>query len=235
MKRMRAEHFFTDAEKEKIRNAVESVEATTSGEIATMVVDRSDSYREAEILGAVLTAGLIALIVEVLLEYIVVTSGIREWSDISHQSTQIFLHGISVWTYIPMVFLLFFPSRYLYRKFPTLKLPLVGRRRVEEAVRERAVRAFFEKELYRTREETGVLIFISILEHKVWILGDRGIDRKIPVTLWREFAHELSVGLHEKRACETLCDIIGKMGRELAQYFPRRADDANELSDKLIH
>jgi len=232
---MRAEHFFTDAEKEKIRIAVENVEASTSGEIATMVVDRSDSYREAEILGAVLTAGLIALIIEVLLEYIIVTSSLRGWSDISHQSAQIFLHGISVWTYIPMVFLLFFPSRYLYRKFPTLKLPLVGRRRVEEAVRERAVRAFFEKELYRTREETGVLIFISILEHKVWILGDRGIDRKIPVTLWREFAHELSIGLHENRACETLCDIIGKMGRELAQYFPRRADDANELSDKLIH
>jgi uncharacterized membrane protein len=39
---------------------------------------------------------------------------------------------------------------------------------------------------------------------------------------------------HENRP-ETLCDIIGKMGRELAHYFPRRADDANELSDKLIH
>jgi putative membrane protein len=235
MRRLRAEEFFTDTEKEKIRISVENVEASTSGEIATMVVNRSDSYREAEILGAILIAGLFALIIEVLLEYIVVTTRINEWSDISYTSTQIFLHGISVWTYIPLVFLLFFPSRYIFRKLPALKLPFVGRRRVEEAVRERAVRAFYEKELFRTRDETGVLIFISLLEHKVWILGDRGIDRKIPRTLWQEFARDLSVGLHEKRACDTLCEIIGKMGRELALYFPRRTDDTNELTDKIIH
>jgi putative membrane protein len=235
MKNVRAEDFFTAAEKEKIRISVENVEASTSGEIATMVVNRSDSYREAEILGAVLIAGLFALFIEVVLEYIVVTNRINEWSDISYKGAQIFLHGISVWTYIPLVFLLFFPFRYLFRELPALKLPFVGRRRVEEAVRERAVRAFYEKELYRTREETGVLIFISLLERKVWILGDRGIDRKIPQTLWREFARELSIGLHENRACETLCDIIGKMGRELELYFPRRADDTNELTDKIIH
>jgi uncharacterized membrane protein len=45
MKQKRAEHFFTETEKEKIRISVEDVEASTSGEIATMVLDRSDSYR----------------------------------------------------------------------------------------------------------------------------------------------------------------------------------------------
>jgi putative membrane protein len=183
----------------------------------------------------VLFSGLFAMIIEVILKYIAITIGNNEWNAAGYNTAQVFLHGISVWTYIPLVFLLYFPSRFLLRKFPSLKLPLVGRRRVDEAVRERAVRAFYEKELYRTREETGVLIFISLLERKVWILGDRGIDQKIPRTLWREFARELSIGLRENRACETLCDVIGKMGRELAHHFPRRSDDINELTDKIIH
>ncbi len=235
MKPIQAKNFFSEAEKEKIGNAVKAVEASTSGEIATMVVDRSDSYREAETLGAVLFAGLFALIVEVMLESFVVTGEIYEWTAVHQKSAQLLLYGLSIWTYIPLVFLLFFPSRYLFRKFPALKLPLVGRRRIDEAVREGAVRAFYAKGLYKTRDETGVLIFVSLMERKVWILGDRGINRKIPQTLWQGLARELSGGLKENRACETLCVVIGKIGAELALHFPRKADDANELSDKVLH
>jgi putative membrane protein len=232
---IKAEQFFTDTEKEQIRNAVKNAEGSTSGEIATMVVDRSDSYREAEILGAVLLAGILALIVEVILELVLLSIGNNEWNDLSSGTAHMFLQGVSLWTFIPLVFILFFPCRYFFRRFPTLKLPFAGRHRVEEAVRERAVRAFFEKELYRTREETGVLIFISILEHKVWILGDRGIDHKIPQSLWHDLAAELSSGLHEKRACEALCHVIERVGKELAVHFHRKTDDINELSDHIHH
>jgi putative membrane protein len=232
---IKAERFFTDTEKEKIRHAVKNAEGSTSGEIATMVVDRSDSYREAEILGAVLLAGFLALFIEVMLELMLLIIGNSDWNAIGSGSAYMLLQGVSLWTFIPLVFLLFFPCRYFFRRFPTLKLSFAGRHRVEEAVRERAVRAFFEKELYRTREENGVLIFISILEHKVWILGDRGIDHKIPQSLWRDLAAELSAGLHEKRACEALCHVIERVGRELAVHFPRRADDINELSDHIHH
>ncbi len=153
---MKAELFFSSAEMERIRNAVAAAEAATSGEIVTMVVAESDSYREAETLGAVLLAGLVSIAVAVV------------------------LHHVTIWTYIPLVFVLFPAARAGMRRMPRLKLPFVGRARLAEAVRERAVRAFYERGLYRTRQETGVLIFISLLEHKVWILGDRGINAKIP-------------------------------------------------------
>src|SRR6266496_1404248 len=152
MKIKGAKEFFTEAEKERIRRAVESAEAATSGEIATMVVEWSDSYREAEALGGVLLAGMVALVCSVLIQH------------------------VTIWTYIPLVFLLFIPCRALLRLFPALKPPLVGRKRIAEAVRERAVRAFYEKRLYKTRDETGILLFISLLERKVWILADRGVD-----------------------------------------------------------
>jgi putative membrane protein len=234
MKTVKSGHFFNEKEKEAIRVAVETAESSTSGEIATMVVDHSDSYREAEILGGMLLAGLLAFITSVLLEYASMKSGASDWGG-TNNAAHILHYGIYIWTYIPLVLLFFFPSRYLFRKYPALKLPLVGRKRMEQAVRERAVRAFYEKRLYKTRDETGVLIFISHLERKVWILGDRGVDKMIPHALWQGLARELSAGIKDNRACETLCEVIGKIGKELAVHFPRKPDDTNELSDKMIY
>jgi putative membrane protein len=210
VKRKKAHNFFSEAERERIRQGVEAAESRTSGEIATMVVDASDSYREAETLGAVLVAGLFAVIAAVA------------------------IHHVTIWSYIPLVCLFFFPTRYLFRRYPHLKLPFVGRRRISEAVRERAVRAFSEQGLHRTRGETGILIFISLLERKVWILGDRGINAKIAPHFWHHFAGELSRGVKEGRACEALLSVIAGCGTELARHFPRQADDVNELSDEVL-
>ena len=225
---------FNEAEKEKIKGAVKAAEMNTAGEIATMVVERSDSYREAETLGAVLIAGLLALLVEILLEYSVVSSASPEWGEAGRGWGLFILYGISIWTYIPLVILFFFPSKIIFRKYPLLKLPLVGKKRIDEAVRERAVRAFYEKGLYKTRDETGVLIFISHMERKVWILGDRGINRKVQHSFWTALVRELSNGLRENRACDALCGIIEKLGRELAAHYPKKPDDINELSDEVL-
>jgi putative membrane protein len=234
MKRKRSEGFFSEEENSRIRAAVEAAEAGTSGEIVAMVVDRSDSYREAEILGAVLTSALLALLVEVAIQFVSLWVSTAGWGHGGQLEAELVLYGVSVWTYVPLTFVLFFPLRHLFRKCEPLKLPFVGRKRIQEAVRERAVRAFYEKGLYRTRDETGILIFLSLLEHKVWILGDRGINRKIPHEDWQGLARELSLGMKQGRVCEALCSVIASCGAELARHFPRRADDTNELTDEVI-
>jgi putative membrane protein len=210
MKTPSAQTFFTDDEKNRIREAVRSVEGGTSGEIATMVVDESDRYLEAEVLGGILVGGLAALIISVLIEH------------------------VTIWTFIPVQCVLYFPARFLFIYFPRLKTPFVNKKRMSHAVSDRAVRAFYEKGLYRTRDENGVLIFISILERKVWILGDRGVDRKISPESWEAHATEISAGIREGKTCDALCSVIGKCGLVLAEHFPRKADDTNELADELI-
>lgn len=210
MKSYKAHTFFTDGEKERIREAVRAVEKGTSGEIATMVVDNSDGYLEAEVLGGILASGLAALIIAVAVQH------------------------VTIWTYVPIVCALYFPARFLFLRFPRLKIPFVNKKRMMHAVRERGVRAFYEKGLYKTRDENGILIFISIMERKVWILGDRGVDRQIPQETWQSHANEISVGIKEGRASEALCAVIGKCGHVLAEHFPRKEDDTNELPDDLI-
>lgn len=210
MQHLKAQAFLGEEDKERIRRAVESAEAGTSGEIATMVVDHSDRYREAEVLGGILLAGLASVIIAVATQH------------------------TTIWSFLPLTLLLSYPARLLFHRFPRLKFPFVNKRRMMHAVRERAVRAFFEKKLYKTRDENGILIFISILERKVWILGDRNIDRKIPHETWEALAREVSTGIRGGRASEALCAVIEKSGRILAEHFPKTVDDVNELPDDLL-
>ncbi len=210
MNRNNASNFFTEPEREKISTLVKKAELDTSGEIAVMVVDTSDSYREAEFLGALLLSAFVALVAAVS------------------------LHQVTIWSYIPAVILFWYPALLFMRRFPRFKLALAGKKRVVEAVRERAIRAFFEKKLYRTRDETGILIFISTLEHKVWILGDRGINERIGQQLWQALAGELAGKIREDHAFEGLCAAIEKLGAVLKEHFPRAADDTNELPDEVI-
>lgn len=211
MKKYSSETFFSEAEQERIRQAVLNAEAITSGEIATMIVDESDRYREAELAGSLFLAATIALVAAVT------------------------THHVTIWSYLPLVFLLSFPARFLFGKFPAMKLPFAGTGRIAEAVRLRAVRAFYEKGLYRTRHETGILIFMSLLEHKVWILGDRGINERIDPSSWQEMAGELARGIANGRGCDALCTVIDRCGLELSRHFPRQADDVNELGDDLLN
>lgn len=201
---------FSENEREVIRQTVAAAEAGTSGEIAVMVVPESDRYREVELLGGVLLAALLGL-----------TAGI-------------ILHHVTIWFFIPAVFTLFFPCRQIFRRVPWLKRSLLARVRRESAVRERCIHSFYEKGLHRTRDETGVLIFISLLERKVWIIGDRGINERIPPETWHDLAREISDGIRGGRACAALCGAIRRCGAMLAAHFPLRADDTNELGDEVI-
>lgn len=210
MIRPKTRTLFSPDEQERIRQTVARMERGTSGEIATMAVDESDSYPEAEVIGAILLAGLVSLIIAIAIDH------------------------VTIWTYVPLVVVLFFPLRMMFRYLPGLKLPFLGRGRLEEAVRSAAVRSFFERGLHRTRHETGILIYVSLLEHKVWILGDRGINEKILPDFWADHARMLAEGLKAGRACDALCTVIEDCGAELAVHFPYRQDDVNELSDHLI-
>lgn len=192
-----------------ILDAVKKAEAGTSGEIAPMLVDESDDYREAAVLAATVMAALLSLIVSLV------------------------VRDTSVWFFIPLSFILYFPLSAVTRRLPSLKLAFTPAARVSEVVRQRAVRAFHEKGLHRTREGNGILIFISLLEHRVWILGDRGINAVIPPERWTSLASGLASGIRGGRMVETLVTTITEVGDILREHFPHRTDDTNELPDLL--
>ena len=206
----KAEKFFTSEEKERLEATTREVESRTIGEIVVMVVDRSERYMETEVLGGVLLGSLFSLIL-----------------------TLLFFHS-SMWSYVPLNFLFFFPCRFLFQKMDALKKLFIGVRRKEEAVRLRAERAFFERGLYKTKKNTGVLVFLSLLERKVWILADKGIYEKMDQKTLDRFANEVSRGVREDRACEVLSQAIQEIGVILSRHFPITSDDTDELTDRVM-
>ncbi|HXX57837.1 MAG TPA: TPM domain-containing protein [Thermodesulfovibrionales bacterium] len=207
---LKAERFFTAEEKKRIRETTRDVESRTIGEIAVMVVESSDHYFEAEIVGAILLSSLLSLAV-----------------------TVSYFHS-SVWFYVPLNFLFFFPARLLFQKVHSLKVAFTGLHRREHAVRLRAVRAFYEKGLYKTRKNTGILFFISLFERKVRVLADSGIHEKIGQETLDRLAKTVSQGIRDGRASDALCEAIKAAGALLEKHFPLTPGDTNELSDAVM-
>ncbi|MBI5633798.1 MAG: hypothetical protein HZA15_10005 [Nitrospirae bacterium] len=206
----KAETFFSEDEKKKVEETVHGVECCTIGEVAVMVVSSSDEYREATVLGSVLLGSGISLVV-----------------------SEAFLNASL--NYFILLSFLFFPLMWvLFKYMPALKTAFVGRQRLEEAVRERALRAFYEKGLYKTKANTGVLFFISLLEHKVWVLADKGIYEKVDQQTLNSFALSVSRGIKESRGCDALCSSIAEAGKILAKHFPLTAGDTNELPNQIM-
>ncbi len=140
----------------------------------------------------------------------------------------------SVWAFIPFTFLLFFPARLLFQLKPAFKTAFIGRRRKEKSVKERALRTFYERGLYKTKKHTGVLFFLSLLERKVWVLADRGIHNKIHQETLNKFAGMVSKGIQEGRATDALCGAITGMGELLWEYYPITDADTDELPNTVI-
>ena len=208
--RLTASDFFSEEEKEKIKATTQNVESRTIGEVVVMVVGSSDPYVEAELLGGVLLGSLLSFIL-----------------------TALFFHS-SIWSFVPMSFIFFFPSQWFVRKVIPLKALFISRERKADAVRRRAISAFYEHGLYKTRKNTGVLFLISWLERKVWVLADKGIHEKIGQESLNQVATLVSQGVREGRPCEALCEAIRKMGEVLSEHFPMTPGDANELPDPVI-
>jgi putative membrane protein len=211
---MKAAQFFTQEENKRITAAIKAVESRSDGEVAVMVVDQSAAYQEADVLGGVILGGILALIIsEILVDY--------------------FGHD-SLWYYIPLSFILFFPFRFLTAQVPAIKNVFMTVKRKEEAVKQRALRAFYEKGLYKTRHHTGVLFFLSLLEHKVWVLADKGIHKKINQETLNRFAQTVSQGIGQGQACPALCRAIEEIGGLLIEHFPATPGHQDQLPDQVL-
>ena len=90
-----------------------------------------------------------------------------------------------------------------------------------------------ESGIYNTRERSGILIFISLLERRVELLADRGISKKISQEQWDGMVRHILSGIRENKFSEHLIQAISMAGDLLAAHFPARPDDTNELGDDV--
>jgi putative membrane protein len=104
----------------------------------------------------------------------------------------------------------------------------------EQAVRGRALQLFAERGLHGTRGRTALLIFVSELERRVVLLGDRTLDAELGPGGWNEHVELLTSRIREGRAKQGLLEVLERLGPRLSSLAPRQADDENELPDAVL-
>jgi putative membrane protein len=214
---------FTEAEFARIEAAVVTAEDGTSGEIVPAVIPASDGYAESRervgLVLAVLGTAAVLLLPD--------PSG---WSTGStHDLLAAVQHPAGLVVVQALLFLLGFA---LGRLRPLVRL-VVGRRAMSATVRARAEIAFREHGLARTAGRTGVLVFASLLEREVVVLGDAAVAAKLGDEGFRATVDGLVARIHEGRAADGFVEAVERLGAVLATHFPRQAGDVNELPDHL--
>lgn len=96
-----------------------------------------------------------------------------------------------------------------------------------------AERTFERLGMTKTALRNGVLLFIASEENNFVILGDKGIDEKVPAGFWDEIAAMLTIRFKNGEFTEGIVEAVTAAGRQLKTYFPRAEDDVNELSDEI--
>ncbi len=207
---MRVEKFFSAEEQERIQQAVTAAEKKTSGEIVPMIVSVSGRYAEVELSGLV-----IGLVLGTLAAFL--------WHD-PWGSVQTYL----LWPVVGAIL------GFAICSIPRLKRRLISKDRITDGVHTRSLAAFTGHGLHYTKAHTGILIFASLLEHRVVVLADRGINEKVAAGTWNEIVDTITESLKSGNGCDGFCKAIDRCGEILAQHFPRSADDRDELPNKLV-
>ncbi len=218
----------TPAENERVSAAVAAAEARSAGEIVTIVTDRSDGYADI----ALAWAGFAAL--TALTAFSVFTDvflGIYDrvlgdWGSVwTHQGIATLAASIAITKFIAMVLLQFWPP---------LKWFLIPRFIKSSRTRARAITCFKVGAERRTHGRTGILIYVSMAEHRAEIVADSAIAAKVSPEVWGEAMVALLSGIRADDLAGGLAGAVERVGAVLAEHFPRAADDQNELPDRVI-
>ena len=100
-------------------------------------------------------------------------------------------------------------------------------------IRPVAERTFERLGMTKTAARNGVLLFIATEEQRFVILGDSGIDEKVPPGFWDEIAEKLTARFRSGEFTEGIVEAIAAAGEHLKTFFPHSSDDVDELPDEI--
>ncbi|NWF50160.1 MAG: TPM domain-containing protein [Ignavibacteriaceae bacterium] len=104
----------------------------------------------------------------------------------------------------------------------------------KKSVRQLAEEEFYRVGINKTRDKTGVLIFLLLSEKKFYILADRGINEKVKEDTWEKVKDNMLSFFSRGLFCKGIISGIDEVGSILSKHFPIKPGDTNELSNRII-
>lgn len=199
----------TQKDKNLISNAIKKAESYTSGEILPVILNESDFYPAAHFRLAMVVGMFVSLI----------TYYTYDFDD----------PIILLFAQVPGMLL-----GYVMAFIPFIKRCFVTNAEMNEEVHQRAIEVYFENKVSMTKDRTGIMIFVSLLERKVEVLSDCGINSKVHKSYWDDLVCGLALSIASGKKVEGMITAIDNCGKRLKEAFPVKSDDTNEVADDLI-
>ena len=220
--------YLNEADHAIVSSAVAGAEQMTSGEIVTVLADRSDGYTDVALWWAV-GAAFTAMSVFALFPQFYLDKLDRLMGGWTHDWTP----G-EMMTIIISIGLLKFLGVLAIQLWQPLKFLLIPGPVKRSRVREAAIRHFKVGAERRTHGRTGVLLYVSMREHRAEIVADEPIAEIVPAEVWGEAMADMLAEIRQGHLAEGLAAGVKDVGKVLSEHFPRHEDDVNELPDRLI-
>ncbi len=104
---------------------------------------------------------------------------------------------------------------------------------IADEVLDHAAYIFEELGMFRTRDRNGVLIYVSAADRRVAVIGDAGINARVPAGFWDDVLALLQEHFRSGRFADGLCQAVERVGEKLRADFPHERDDRDELSNDI--
>ena len=218
----------TETDRSAIAAAVTQAETHSSGEIVTVLAPRADGYWDVALAWSAFVALLALAVLDLAPAFYLglVDRVLGRWGEVWTPRDVLSL-ALTVVT-------LKFAGMVALQMWQPLRLWLVPGPIKAARVHARAVTAFKLGAEQRSAGRTGVLIYLSLAEHRAVILADAAIASKVSPDVWGDAMHALLGPIRQGHVAEGMVAAIGMVGAVLTAHLPPRAADTNDIPDRLI-
>lgn len=213
---------------ELVTAAVTAAERRSDGEIVAVAAVRSDGYHDVAAHYAVLGMLIVPAAIAVL------PQGWIDWAaGLTLGWNAQFTRGALMVALFVLLALAFLISRLILAYMP-LRMALTPGRTKTRRVHRRAIELFRTGCEFKTRGRTGVLLYLSLLEHRAEIVADKTIADQVEPEIWGEAMAVLIDEVKAGRPGEGMAKAVAKIGDVLERVLPKTLEDPNELPDRLV-
>ena len=104
---------------------------------------------------------------------------------------------------------------------------------IEDDVLDHAAFVFEELDMHKTKDRNGVLIYVSVSDRKVAVIGDKGINERVPENFWNDVLGVLRSHFAAGSRADGICEAVAMVGEKLVAFHPHQRDDRDELSNDV--
>ncbi len=218
----------TEAEHVLVTDAVAAIESSTDAEIVTIVSELSDHYADVALSWATAMAFIMLSII---------AFAPRVFQGLLDTLSGGWAHPWTPSEYLALIFLamaLTWILSWLALRWMPLRIALTPKHVKAARTRARAIDLFKVGTEVRTQRRTGILIYLSLREHRAEIVADRAIAEKVSSEVWGDAMIALIAKVKVGQIGAGMADAVQMVGKVATEHFPRSSDDFNELPDRLI-